>query len=426
MRVLIIHATPWNDILYGNNVLTNWFQGMDLEIANVYRGSGSPRNSCCTHYFQISDRMMLRSLLKKEKAGKAFTLGEHAEQTDVMKQNQKLKHFSNEFTQLCRSVMWLTAAIDEAELKDFIQEFSPDVVFTCRKASLATLRVERLVHKYTNAPFIAFTGDDEYSLKQFRFDPFFWIDRFAVRLALRKNVKFYHKYLTLSDEQAREYNSLFHIPTGVLRKCGSQDIYEPDKKCGEPIRLLYAGKLYCNRWKTLLSLAEVIENINKKNGPTFALDIYAVDEVPKQLRAFSSQSQYLQIKKAVPASALPELFRKSDIVLHVESFDMRNKYDTRLSFSTKIIDCLASGCAVMAICWDRQSGYQYLCENDLAICTGIDDLAENLDQIAKNKAIIQQYAKKAHDAMESNHSREKVQDEIMEIFHHAISEVKTC
>ena len=72
MKVLIIHSTPWNDVIFGNNVLSNWFEGMDIEIANVYRGNEKPHNRCCTKYFQLTDGMMLRSLFGGRKAGIGF------------------------------------------------------------------------------------------------------------------------------------------------------------------------------------------------------------------------------------------------------------------------------------------------------------------------------------------------------------------
>ena len=64
----------------------------------------------------------------------------------------------------------------------------------------------------------------------------------------------------------------------------------------------------------------------------------------------------------------------SDVALHVEAFDVTNRHIVRMSFSTKIIDCMDSGCAVMAICDEKQAGGAYLRRNGCAIC--INDLSE--------------------------------------------------
>ena len=37
-----------------------------------------------------------------------------------------------------------------------------------------------------------------------------------------------------------------------------------EKKVGTPIRMVYAGRLYCNRWKTLAEIGKALRLINKK------------------------------------------------------------------------------------------------------------------------------------------------------------------
>ena len=65
---------------------------------------------------------------------------------------------------------------------------------------------------------------------------------------------------------------------------------------------------------------------------------------------------------------LIEKYRNSDVAVHVESFDLKNRLTTRLSFSTKIIDCMNSGCAILAIGPNSQAGMAYLKDNNAAIC----------------------------------------------------------
>jgi glycosyltransferase involved in cell wall biosynthesis len=419
-KVLIIHSSPWNDDISKNNVLTNWFSGLDVQIANVYRGSGRPKNDCCKKYFQITDKMMIKSLLFGKPAGRSFEIEESEETTRHSKQTTSgiVKKFSCEFTRFCRSLIWCIGRVNKKELKIFIENFSPDVVYTCRKASLATLRLERIIRKYTKAPFVAFTGDDEYSLRQFRFAPFFWIDRFLVRRSLKRNVKFYTKYLTLSEWQAEEYEKIFKLPTAVMRKCSSVQLYDENKSCHQPIKLVYAGKLYCNRWKTLANISEAIVKINEELGrKALELEIYAVGQVSKKERKAICISDAIKIFPAVSSNKLLEVYKNSDIVLHVEAFDRRNRLDTRFSFSTKIIDCLSSGCAIMAICWEKQSGYAYLKNEDAAICiSDRNEIYKKLCEIASNPKIVEQYAKKANDCVEKNHLKEKVQQEILTHF----------
>jgi hypothetical protein len=74
MKILLITDEVWNDKIHGNNILTNWFEGFDAEFANIYCSPGYPQNNCCKKYFQITDKMMFRSLISRQKAGKSFYL----------------------------------------------------------------------------------------------------------------------------------------------------------------------------------------------------------------------------------------------------------------------------------------------------------------------------------------------------------------
>ena len=70
MRILVLSSEVWNDKINGNNVITNWFEGMQAEFANIYASPGEPFNQCCKKYFQITDLMMLKSILSGKNAGK--------------------------------------------------------------------------------------------------------------------------------------------------------------------------------------------------------------------------------------------------------------------------------------------------------------------------------------------------------------------
>lgn len=85
--------------------------------------------------------------------------------------------------------MWLWGKYDIEGMKKFIDEFQPDIIFSERMASCKMLRLEKIVSGISSAPLVAFTGDDEYSLRQFKFSPLYWINRFMVRRRLRDMVK---------------------------------------------------------------------------------------------------------------------------------------------------------------------------------------------------------------------------------------------
>ncbi len=421
MRILVLSDEVWNDKINGNNVTSNWFEGMDAEFANIYLSPGSPYNKCCRKYFQVTDVMMLKSILKGIKAGKEIVYDYGKDFSCVAEAEPKklysfLKSISGGFLRLVREILWCLGRYNLKAMAEFINDFKPDVIFSERKASLKMLRLESIVTSLTNTPIYAFTGDDEYSLKHLSFSPFFWINRFAIRKHLRKNVKKYKIYYTLSAEQKEDYEKRFGVKCKLLQKCGSFDDFSEKEFVNAPIHLIYAGKFYCNRWKVLAEISKAISEINK-DTTKLILEIYTKDKPTKKQNALLNDGVNSFIQGAVTQEELKAIYKNSDIALHLESRDIKNRLTTRLSFSTKIIDCIFSGCAVMAYCWDKHSGYTYLKREDAAFCVSNgEELNGLLNQITENPDIIKKYSDKAYRCGLRNHQRQNIQKMLIEDF----------
>ena len=190
MRILVIADEVWNDRINGNNVLTNWFEEFPAEFAEIYATPGKPYNRICQRYFQITDGEMISSLKSGKKAGKAF-FGDYSKEekvssynsTDVRHLDFVRKHFGNTL-RLLKTIVWNHGKIDEDKLRIFIDEFMPDLIFSARYAHSKILRLERIALKYAHCPIIAFTGDNEYSLRRFSLNPVFWFNRSVYRTYL--------------------------------------------------------------------------------------------------------------------------------------------------------------------------------------------------------------------------------------------------
>lgn len=423
MRILVLSNEVWNDKINGNNVTTNWFEGMKAEFANIYASPEAPYNTCCEKYFQITDTMMLNSIIKGVKAGK--TLGrietgtgvqESIAESEPKKLYRFLKSISGSFLRLVRELLWLWGKYDVAAMKQFVDEFQPDIIFSERMASCKMLRLERIVCSLTDAPLFAFTGDDEYSLKQFSLSPFFWINRFMVRKRLRENVKNYKIYYTLSLEQKEYYERIFGCQCKILQKCGEFEAEYENHIVLQPIKLIYAGKFYCNRWKVLGKIADAIRELNK-DDLKMVLEIYTKDVPTKKQNRLLNDGRSAIIKGAVSQEELREIYHQADVALHVESDDLKYRLATRFSFSTKIIDCIFSGCAVMAYCWDQHSGLTYLKREDAGICVSSEQEVESvLHQICCDTSMICDYSYKAYLCGQKNHNRQQVQEMLLEDF----------
>ena len=423
MRILVLSDEVWNDKINGNNVTSNWFEGMDAEFANIYASPGMPFNKCCKKYFQITDKMMFKSIVNSKKAGKIVTNFEN--DINVIEEEPKrlykfFKKITGSFLRLIREIIWLIGKYDTEELNIFIKNFNPDVIFSERMATCKMLKLERIIKGLTNAPIFAFTGDDEYSLQRLSFSPFFWIRRIMVRKMLRKNTKMYNIYYTLSLEQKEYYERIFKCKCKILQKCGEFDYEYKEKIINEPIKLIYAGKFYCGRWKVLSEIAKAIREINN-DGIKLILEIYTKDIPTNKQNKLLNDGKNTFIVGAVSQEELKNIYKKADIALHVESKDIKNRLITRFSFSTKIIDCIFSRCAVMAYCWNKQSGWTYLKRENAGICvSNYDELKKCLNNICINKELINEYSYKAYICGNKNHDKRRIQKVLLNDFNQYI------
>ena len=225
-----------------------------------------------------------------------------------------------------------------------------------------------------------------------------------------------------SEDQAQEYHQQYGLPTSCLYKCGSfAEKFEP-KAVNKPIRMIYAGRLYCNRWKTLAAIGEALEKLNQ-GKERMRLDVYTADVLTSKQERVLAGFKHLRVHAPITSSQLTEEYKKADIALHVESFDKEYRLATRYSFSTKIIDLMASSCAIMAICWDKHAGYQYLKQHDAAFCiSSYDDILPMVDKICGEPTLINEYAEKAWKCGQENHTSEIIRRQIKDTFEKVIAE----
>ena len=434
VRILLITDEEWNDVVYGNNVLTNWFNGFDAEFAQIYCSPGLPYNEICHHYFQITDAQMVQSLLGKGRAGQTIMVPTEPKDIEASKENVQRKGAYSKLKQLSlyihtpmmmiRDFIWMWGKYDEVKLKKFIDNFSPDLVFCPRLITPKLMRLEKKVSKMTNAPFVAFTADNEASYKHYTWSPLFWIRCWMINRMFQKHVSLYKHYFMFSEAQAKEYHQKYGLSTSCLYKSGKFEEKNYLKNVGAPIRMIYAGRLYCNRWKTLASIGEALTIINAKEKKIY-LDIYTTERLTLKQRKALNHDSFIYVHPPIAPDLLREEYRKADIALHVESFDKANRYATIYSFSTKIIDLMASTCAIIAICWERHTGLQYLKEKDAAICVSSSkNILSTLENITATPSLINVYAEKAWNCGTRYHNQKFIQSQIRNVFNHVIGHNK--
>ncbi len=432
IKVLVLLNEPWNDKITPNNNMTNWFTGMEnVEFVTISGSSILPSNNLCKDYFLIGENDIIKSWYSRKKAGRIYKLDKETvdsapQEKEISYNNDIKKKYACDFVRLVRDIIWKFGRIDIDLLKEFLKETNPDVIFSIRYGRIKMTRLEGLVQRLANKPLVVYSGDDDYSLGQKSGDPFFWIRRYWQRHNLKKVIPLYKIFYSQSVKQMEEIEHDFHTKTKFLAKCGDFDENKIHKTVNNPIELVYGGKLYQGRYKTLGQIANSIKKINEEaNSTLMRLNIYTRDLITEEQNILLNDGVNSIIHGPVTASQMKDILSKADVNLHVESFDEKPRLATKFSFSTKIMDCMESGCAIMAVCWDKQAGYEYLKEHDAAICArNEEEIYNKLYEISKNPDIILLYAQKAYECGIKNHSRSDIQKQIYDDLLKVIEEYK--
>ena len=405
IKVLVVSYECWRDDTNDGNTLNNIFRGQDFQFANIYCKPGEPRNSLCKKYFHMTTRLAARSILKNQPCGNAFeypdfpTGSEGCTSSDD--ENKKLYAFFKLFNlhsfYVMRDLVMLAAHWRSIDLQSFVREFQPDVIFAPIYASQFMLALDRYVIGIAQRPAISFIADDHYTLRQLRFSPVYWFDRFVLRRSIQRTIPLFSHVYTTTQEQAEQMTADLNCDMRILRKCMAVDPDVVDRKVHHPIRIIYAGGISFGREQTLVDLVRAIRGLPQG---TARLDIYTNSPLKRTVAKTLGDNVFSFVHDAVPYNVLMERYHESDIALHAESFQKKYALQARLSFSTKIVDCLASGCAMLAICPQENAGFRFLQREGAAMCISqYNQIAPVLENFIHSEALLQQYREKAHQCM---------------------------
>jgi len=416
-RILIISGEAWREESNGGNVLNNLFSPLrdEFEFAQIYTNPALPSNKLCCKYFHLSEALMLKSVISRKSFGKKLEEKDYSSYGDYTVNNLYtskgvlfLKKYFINVLYFFQNLLWHFSVWKSDALRNFVLEYEPDIIFAPLYSGLFIHKIDRYVSKLTRKKLISYVSDDVYTLRQFSISPFFWINRFILRKNVQKTSLYYSLLYTMTKEQKDEYEKKLKVQMKILKKVGDFEQMPHFKEPGTPIQLTYGGNLFYNRYRTLHQLFTAIKEINQ-DEKKFQLNIYTQTPLTPDLKKLLHDGQNSFLFGKVSRDELMLKYEQSDIVLHVESFDLKQRLITRLSFSTKIVDLLNSARCILAICWSESSPYKYLKSEDAAICiSDISTIKNVLIDLYTNKHKITEYSRKAWDCGIRNHNSKDI------------------
>ncbi|SFB20812.1 Glycosyl transferases group 1 [Flavobacterium swingsii] len=418
-KVLVISRDSWNDTNNSGNTLSNLFQCWESDkIANLYFRDEIPNNKVCTQYFKISESLLVRKILRKTKvAGLKFEkrLDETREvdnEIEYQKTEKKLYDFfrNNRWHIFlwARELLWFIGKWKSKELDNFLEEFSPDIIYSPSYDSFYMHSVLYYVQKKTKAKVVYFHCDDLVTYRQYSLSPWYWVNRFVLRKYMNKSIKMADLNYCIIDEQARVYSTIYRSEFKLLYKTGSFRVYPSVKKTILPINIVFTGNIIYGRINSILMLSEVLSIINR-DEQKIKLQIYTANLIKDNIKVKLENNKAVELMGKVPYEEIPKILSNSDILLHVESFEKEQMLATSLSFSTKLVDYFEAAKPILAIGWEHSASINYLKENEIGITvSNKEQLHSELLKLIDNTNSLEEYAKKVWDFGNLNHNKNNV------------------
>lgn len=425
MKILIISQNPWREDNSFGNSFSNIFGGMkNVEIANIYCGPGLPNTNVVKKFYQTNERMLVKNLIfPKSKSGSVVDFSEINNQIDLNGRNEsdlkKMRFFKKNRFQLffwIRELIWKLGRWDSPEMKKFIDDFQPDIIFLPIFYWPYINRIGIFVKKYTNKKMVGYISDDHYSLKQRSYNPFFWFERLLFRTYVKKAIKQCEILYVISSIQKKDYDKSFNKDCKLLYKGIDFEYFDKSqillKDKTSTLVFLFTGNVGSGRYKTLSKIGESLDEINV-NGTKAILKIYSNTELNKNMKLKLLSKKSIVFGGAISFEQVKKEQKEADILVHVESFDSKDKLLVRQSFSTKIVDYLQEAKCIFAVGTRETASINYLISNDAAIvATSEIQIHEKVKKIMNNRNLLTLFGDKAWNCGKKNHNIIEIQDSL--------------
>lgn len=418
MKIIVVSSVPWNRNNNFGKTFCDIFEGMDdIEFLNIYCDSGRPENTVNAQYYQITINDIIKNLLNPNKrVGKVIDACEQAEVLDKKQQNvlNKIKSYRFRIFLWARRFIWWIGRWRTEELKKVIQEFDADFLFLPIFKESYMNAVQQYVMKVSGKKAVAYYGDDNYTLRLFSLNPFFWFDRLTQRVTVKKTIDACEYMYVVSDIEKEECERDFKKDCFICTK-GADFSGEPELKEAyrEQKKLVYTGNLGNHRWEELFYIGKALDKI----GQGHKLVIYSGTPLTNKIQKAFDSIESIEFMGRVSVDEIPDIQMDADILVHVESFRLKERLLVHQSFSTKLVDHFSRARCTFGVGAKDVAFVDHLIKYDAAIvATTRNEIETKLEQLLNDDALIEEYAMKGFDCGKKLHSIKGIQERLRRDF----------
>ena len=425
-RLLIISHNSFSDTKSNGKVLTSLFRTWPRDkIAQLYFWNELPSETVCNRFFRLRDHDILKGNLSGQPAEGTEVFNRISSLDDSASNDADRNSFISSIiyrvyanrmpiAELIRDIMWRKSKYASTQLIRWIDEFKPEVVFLQGSYMSFAYRIALWICDQSGAQLQISLTDDETFVKN-RFSPFAWINYARLHKwfsrSLRKSSATYAIVPAMKAAFETKYKceNMHFASNGI----DVRPFDDEEQNAHSELRLLYAGNVGLNRWKILRSLGKSLLALKKK-GCNARLEVFSPVHVPEKIQKALTINSVMSYEGSLNAEELSRAIKRSNVLVHVESFSRKYRRVTRLSLSTKIAESLISGRCLLAIGPSDVSSIGYLKELAAAhvICS------KNTEQLEREMLPIfdadyrRKIAKTAYSVALKNHDVEKIRKTI--------------
>ncbi|MBR5678246.1 MAG: hypothetical protein IKX20_08915 [Paludibacteraceae bacterium] len=312
---------------------------------------------------------------------------------------------------ILRDILWSLDGWKTSELRSFITDFNPDVVWLDGSPLILMNRLNNYVTSIAKKPSCTYLMDDVYTYKSCP-SLLSKLYRFFLRKLVRTTVQNASHVFVASEKMKEEYDRFFSINSTFLAKGASAPLDTVEsKEITNPIKFVYLGNVLIGRLDSLALLARAIHRINSAHEKRFELWIYTSDFISKTDYKKLVLDETIHLCGPVPYNEVNTIMQDNDVVVFVEGLNNRYCRIARLSFSTKIVDYISSGKCIFTIGPADSAPVEYLKEHNISIVAHNEsDIEDRLSRITIPQ--LKEYMNRSRCFALSNHNKDAIQSRL--------------
>lgn len=289
------------------------------------------------------------------------------------------------------------------DLLEKVENFKPDCIYTLG-ASVLTMKLALYFSKAFNIKIVMHFMDnwpDTLYKEGFITIPCHYI----MQNKLKKIYDHMDCGMTISDKMAEEYTKRWnkeHIPLmNVVSKIEENPLIREDDKA---IIFTYAGGLHLERWKSLLKISETIKRESIFTNKKIEVRIYTSFD-NRETYEYLFDKNTVKFYDYVEHNSISKVYKSSDVLIHIESFDPDIVKFTKFSLSTKISEYMSSGKPILLYAPENIAVSEYISEHKAGLtCRNSEELSCSIKKLVNSKELRSSLATNGISCAKENHS----------------------